>query len=85
MSNSAKLTIGEMKKHTIPNNLDVLTQLARLAFDLDTVVEEFFEISPVEDAIGSRFRVVDDEFVLGGGTFGGGSFRLDREDQALAY
>jgi len=79
------VTIGETKKHTVPNNLDVLAKLARLAFDLNTVVEEFFKICAVEDAIGSRLRVVDDKFVLGGGTFGGGSFRLDREDKALAY
>jgi hypothetical protein len=79
------VTIGETKRHTIPNNLDVLAQLARLAFDLNAVVEEFFEISAVKNAISSRFRVVDDEFVLGGSTFGGGSFRLDREDKALAY
>lgn len=75
--------MGETKKHTVPNNLDIFAKLARLAFDLNTVVEEFFKIRAVEDAIGSRLRVVDDEFVLGGGTFGGGSFRLDREDNGV--
>ena len=79
------MTTGETEGRTIPNNLDVLAQLARLAFNLDAVVKEFFEISAVENAISSRFRVVDDELVLGGSTFGGGSFWLDREDKALAY
>ena len=73
------------ERRTIANNLDVLAQLARLAFNLDAVVKEFFEISAVENAISCRFGVVDDELVLGGSTFGGGSFWLDREDRALAY
>jgi len=70
----------------IPNNLDVLAKLAGFPLNLDAVVEKFFEISTVEDSISSRFRVVNDKFVLGGRTFCGGSFGLNREDRrGLAY
>lgn len=69
---------------TITNDLDALAELSSLALDLDTVVEEFLEISTVENTVGSGLRVVDDKFVLGGSTFGGRGFRLEGK-RALAY
>ena len=40
---------------TIANDLDSLTQLTSFAFDLDAVVEEFFEIRTVKDLVSSGF------------------------------
>ena len=62
---------------TITSNLDVLAQVARLAIDLDAVVQVLLERRAVKDAIARRLRVVDDELVLcGGGLTGGGLGRL---------
>jgi hypothetical protein len=59
--------------------------LTCFAFYLDTVVKKFFKISAVEDSVSSRFRVVDDKFVLGSRAFGARGFWLRERKAALAY
>lgn len=62
------------RTRTITDDLDVLAELSSFTLDLDTVMEELLEVSSVEDTVGGGLRVVDDEFVLGGSTLGGGDF-----------
>ena len=50
--------------------------MASFSIDLNTVMQELFKVSTIEDAIGSRLGVVDHEFVFGRGIFGCGCFRL---------
>ena len=57
--------------HTIPVDLDVVTELTSLAIDLDAVVEELLERRTVEDTIACGTRVVDDELVLSSSLRGG--------------
>ncbi len=61
-------------KRTLADYLDVLAELASFALDLDTVMEEFLEVSSVEDTVSSRLREVNGEFVLCSSTLGGGDF-----------
>jgi len=62
-----RTTTRRSDTHTIANDLHVFAQLACFSLDLDTVVQEFFEIranSCVKDAVLRRFVVIKDEFVL---------------------
>jgi hypothetical protein len=52
---------------TIPSDLDVVAEVARLVIDLDAVVEVLLECSTVEDAVTRGLGVVNDELVLGDG------------------
>jgi len=52
-------------------DLDVVAKVSRLVLDLDSVVQELFESSTVENAISGRTGVVDNKLVLSGGDFGG--------------
>lgn len=76
---------------TIAVDLDVVTELARLAIDLDTVVQELLEGRAVKDTVVGRTGVVDDELVLSSGSFGGSGLGLEhhterkRENPGLAY
>jgi len=63
---------GKLVVGGIPSNLHIFTKLTCFAFDLDTVVQEFFKVGAVEDLVSSRLRVVDNEFVLGSNFSGGG-------------
>ena len=62
------------RTRTITDDLDVLAELSSFTLDLDTVMEEFLKVSSVEDAVRSRLREVNGEFVLCGSTLGGGDF-----------
>ena len=64
--------INGRRGHTIPVDLDVITELAGLTIDLNAVVEELLERRAVEDTIARGTRVVDDELVLSGGLSGSG-------------
>ena len=57
--------------HTIAVDLDVLTELARLAIDLDTVVEELLERRTVKDTVTRGTGVVNDELMFGSSGLGG--------------
>ncbi len=63
--------------HTITDNLDIFAKLARLALDFYAVVEEFFKVGTIEDLIGGRLGVVDNELVLSS-DLGGGDFGLQK-------
>jgi len=62
----------------LTDNLYVFPKLACLSLDLYAVMEELFEVSTVEDAIGGGFGVVDNEFVLRCGGFPGGGLGLEK-------
>ena len=70
----------EGSKHTLLGDLDIVTHLASLASDLDTVVQELLKRGGVKDIVGGGDRVVDVELVggLAGGSalLGGGGFGL---------
>jgi hypothetical protein len=70
--------------HTIPNDLDIFTELTSLAIDLDTVVQELFEVGPIEHTVACWARVVDHKFVLDGRGFSTSSFRLFKEQRKSA-
>lgn len=65
-----------MSVRTVPGNFDVVTKLASLTIDLDTVVEELLKGSTVEEAIAGGFRVVDDELMLSSRDFGSSGLDL---------
>lgn len=67
---------------TVTGDLHTFAQLAGLAIDLDTVVEELFEIRSVENTISSRLRVVNDEFVLCSNSLSGGGLGLVKRRNA---
>jgi hypothetical protein len=74
-----------MVEHTIANDLDAVAEVARLAFDLDAVVKVLLKGSAVEDTVGSRLRVIDDELVLSSsGLAGGGLGSLCHAEQSNA-
>ena len=66
-------------ERTITVNLDALPELAGLAIDLDTVVQELLESRTVEDTVASRLGVVDDELVLSSSRLSGGGLGLHGE------
>jgi len=51
---------------SIANNFDVLSKLASLTIDFDSIVQELLKVCAVKNTICSRLGVVDNEFVLGG-------------------
>ena len=53
-------------------DLDVVTELASLALDLDAVVQELLKGRAVEDTVASGTGVVDDELVLSSTRLGSG-------------
>ena len=63
-------------KLTIAVDLDVVTELARLAIDLDTVVQELLEGRAVKDTVVGRTGVVNDELVLSSSRLSGGGLGL---------
>ena len=62
-------------------DLDVVTELARLAIDLDTVVQELLEGRAVKDTVVGRTGVVNDELVLSSGNFGGSGLGLEHHTE----
>ena len=56
---------------TFAVDLDVVTKVSSLVIDLNSVVQELFESSAVENTISSRTGVIDNKLVLSGGDFGG--------------
>ena len=54
------------------SDLDIVTELASFALDLDTVMEVLFKSSTVKDTVTRRTGVVDDELVLRSTRLGGG-------------
>ena len=69
---------------TLAGDLHVLTELAGLALDLDTVMEVLLKGSTVKDTVACWARVVDDELVLGGGLRGGlGLHRTERKENPV--
>lgn len=78
-------SVPETRSHaqgdrTFTNDLNALTKIPGLIFDLNPVVQELFESSTVENTISGRTGVVNDEFVLSCGDFGG--LWLDRRAQS---
>ena len=67
--------INGRRGHTIPVDLDVVTELTSLAIDLDAVVEVLLEGSAVEERVRSRLAVVELELALGV-NLGWGGLRL---------
>lgn len=61
---------------TVTGDLHIVAELSSLALDLDAIVQELLEVCTVKDAICSRLREVDDEFVLDSRSFSGGSLDL---------
>lgn len=85
---SVKRGSGKLCGHTIAVDLDVLTELARLAIDLDTVVEELLKGRAVENTIAGGTGVVDRELVLSSSGLSSGGLTLRRERRGkprLAY
>ena len=77
-------------QRTIAGDLDVVTELAGLALDLDAVVEELLERRAVEDTVTRGARVVDDELVLSSSSLSSGGLGLmhtERREETpeLAY
>ena len=70
------VTRWEHEKLTIPRNFDVIAQMSRLSLDLYPTAKKIFKVGTIENAVASRFRVVNDELVLCGRRFGGRGFRL---------
>lgn len=56
---------------TLTVDLDLLSELARLAIDLDTVMEVLLKRGTVEKTVSGRTRKVDDVLRLDGGLGGG--------------
>jgi len=56
---------------TFTVDLDVVTKVSGLVIDLNSVVQELFESSTVENTISSRTGVIDNKLVLSSGDFGG--------------
>ena len=52
--------------------LDIIPKLARLALDLNAVVQELLKSRAVEDTVASGTGVVDDELVLSSTRLGSG-------------
>ena len=75
-SSQYRIAVSQRNKRTIADDLDVFTELASLALDLDTVVQEFFKVCAIENAVGSGLRVVNDKLVLGS-DFSRGDFGLE--------
>ena len=63
-------------QRTIAGDLDVVTELAGLALDLDAVVEELLEGRAVKDTVARGAGVVDDELVLSSSSLSGGGLGL---------
>jgi len=62
---------------TLRSDFHLFTKLPRLAVDLDTVMQEFFIRTPIEDTVIRWAREIDGELVLVHGSLGrGSSFRL---------
>lgn len=55
---------------TFPVDFDIIAKVSSLVIDLNSVVQELFESSAVENTIPGRTRVVDHKFVLSGSSFG---------------
>jgi hypothetical protein len=64
-------------------NLHVLAKLPSFSINLDSVVQEFFEIRTVKDTVTSRFGVVDHKLMLGGCGFCGGGLGLRERGMSL--
>ena len=58
-------------RYTVADNLDTVTELTRLALDLDAIVQELLEGGTIENTITSRCGVVNDKLVLCRGLGGG--------------
>lgn len=85
---SVRRRSGKLCGHTIAVDLDVLTELARLAIDLDTVVEELLKGRTVENTVAGRTGVVDRELVLSSSGLSSGGLTLRKERRGkprLAY
>ncbi|PPQ98741.1 hypothetical protein CVT26_010041 [Gymnopilus dilepis] len=80
-----EVTPDKAERRTITDNLDIVTELTRLAVDLDTVVEELLKVGAVEDTVSSGLRVVNDKFKFLAGGSGGGLGGLIKRKRALAY
>ena len=68
---------------TITDDFDIVTEISGLVIDLDPVMQELFESGAIENLPFGRDGAVENEFVLGGGGFGG--LWLDRKGARLAY
>ena len=71
-------------------DLDVVTELASLALDLNAIVQELLKSRAVEDTVASGTGVVDDELVLSSSGLSGGGLGLEDTERAegnpeLAY
>lgn len=65
-----------MRRRTLAGDLDIVTELAGLALDLNAVVQELFEGCAIKDTVRGRAGVVNDELVLGSSRFSGGGLGL---------
>lgn len=59
-------------------DLDIVTKLTSLAFNLDAVVQVLLESSTIKDTVSRWTRVVDDKFVLCSSSFSGGGLGLEK-------
>ena len=64
-------------------DLDLVTKLARLAINLDTVVEELLERRAVEDTVARRAGVVDDKLVLSSRGLSSGGLGLVQAEKRI--
>ena len=57
---------------TLTSDLDIVTELASFALDLDTVMEVLLKSCAIKDTVASGTGIVNDELVLNGGFSSGG-------------
>ena len=74
----------QLRVITLAGDLHVLTELASLSLDLDTVMKVLLKGRTVKDTIASRTGVVNDELVLRS-SLGGGGLGLERKRKETQY